>query len=62
MGLCKTEDSRGKTKFEIPKADLTHSRTAVILSTFGSNSSSYAGLETTVIFGKTTFDFAQDPS
>lgn len=58
MGLCNTEDSRGKTKLEIPNADLTHSRTAVILSAFGSNSS----LETTIIFRKTPLDLAQDPT
>ena len=59
MALCKTEDSRGKTKLEIPNADLTHSTTAVILSTSGSNSNSS---ETTDILGKTPFDFAQDCS
>lgn len=62
MGLCKIEDSRGKTKLDIPNTELRHSRIAIILSTFRSNSSSWAGLETTVIFGKTPFDFTRGPS
>lgn len=41
-GLSKIEDSRGKTKLEVPNADLTQSRNAVTLSTFSSNSISCA--------------------